>query len=107
MQVAYAHGCIAWCVRSSAIAVQNGEKPVADYASAQKSQAEIFEYKTTVSLPVAAEVDRESVVAPPGVPGLVRDIGSVECVWADDTPRDYVAKLVLQRQRDLRKPDDI
>ena len=81
-----------------------GKHRVESCASVLKSQAEIFKYKTTVSLPVAAEVDRESVVASPGVPGLVRDIGSVVCVWADDTPRDYVAKLVVQRQRDPENP---
>ena len=26
LQVAYAHGCIAWCVRRNATAVHNGEK---------------------------------------------------------------------------------
>jgi len=65
-----------------------GKKTGPDCESAQKLQQEIFDFKTTVSPPLAAEVDTASVVASPGVPGLVRDIGPVECVWADATPRD-------------------
>ena len=81
-----------------------GNRPAEDCKAALLAQENLFNFKTTVSLPLAAEVDTESVVASPGVPGLVRDIGPVECVWADDTPRDYVAKLLLQRQHDPENP---